>query len=142
MKKNKTWAALAFAVIFAFTATAVTTFTEIQTTPLSTYSGDLPICGLNYYGLVKMTNNVGTFWFTAPSGTTTVTVKDLSVHPGKYRTSVNLTRRSDGTTACASNTVSMPISGGDSVSVTVFVDTPYPTTATYQTITNRLTFQP
>jgi hypothetical protein len=75
-----------------------------------------------------ITNSLGGYWITPPTNTTTGTLTDLSGFPAPYASVVTVMRKSDLMTWCSDNSISFPVTNGNSFQLKVFViSSPAPT---------------
>jgi len=85
-------------------------------------------CPGPFTAYASLTNSVGGLWVAAPAGTTNATLTDISGFPAPYASVATAMRRSDLMTWCADNSVSFPVTNGDSFQLKVYViSTPAPT---------------
>lgn len=85
-------------------------------------------CPGAYTGYAKMTNNLGTFWITPPTNTTSGTLTDASGFPAPYA-SVASVMCNDFTTWCGTNSVTFPATNSKNYTLTIYVkSTPPPPT--------------
>ena len=75
-----------------------------------------------------ITNSLGGYWITPPTGTTNATLTDISGFPAPYASVASVMRKSDMMTWCSDTSVSFPVTNGNSFELRAFViSTPAPT---------------
>jgi hypothetical protein len=138
-KKNKPVfgpivAALAFAAFAACVAWA-----DTQGDKANVISGNNSCAGA-YKALAKMTNSSGNPWVTPPTNTSSGTFKDASGFAPPYTSVVLVTRKSDSTTWCGTNSVTFPATNTTSYSMAVYVTSTPPPPTNGQPLTLQVTW--
>jgi hypothetical protein len=92
-------------------------------------------------GYAKMTNNIGTFWITPPANATNGTLTDISGFPAPYVSVACVTRQSDLTKWCGTNTVTFPATNSTCYELFVFVKNTPPPPTNGQPMNLKITWQ-
>jgi len=117
-------AVLAFTVVVAGVAWA-----DQQSIPFTKKSVSGSGCPGAYTGFAKMTNSAGTFWITPPTNTSSGTLTDASGFPSPYVSVACVTRKSDATSWCGTNSVTFSATNATSYQLMIVVkNTPPPPT--------------
>jgi hypothetical protein len=101
-------------------------------------------CIGTYYAVAQMTNNLGLFLITPPTGTTNGIFQDISGFPAPYASAMVVIRSSDLKSWCTNSTngVSFPATSSDSYQMTVYVNSKTPPPSSGQTMKLQVTWQP
>lgn len=116
-------------------------FADQQTIPFTVQSGGSGSgCPGAYTGYAKMTNSAGMFWITPPTNATSGTLKDASGFPPPYVSVVQVTRKSDNTKWCDTNSVTFPATNSTQYALTVDVKSALPPPTNGQPIALQITW--
>jgi hypothetical protein len=131
-------AALALAGLTACIASQQT-----QNDPPTFGKGSGSGCIGTYYAVAQMTNGLGLFLITPPSGTTNGVFKDISGFPPPYASAKVVIRGSDGKSWCTNNAngVTFPASSSDTYEMAVYVNSKTPPPTSGQPLVLQVTWQ-
>lgn len=138
--KNNLGHIIAAVVLASFAVCAV--WADTQYIPFTIQTGGSGSgCPGAYTGYAKMTNSMGTFWFTPPANATSGTLTNASGFAPPFVSVACVVRKSDFTAWCGTNSVIFPATNSTQYALTVYVKSALPPPTNGQTMNLQITWQ-